>query len=84
MERGASEHDIRGLPLNEDNILDWRYFNTCMYTLDLKWDSVEKEANSNKTKRIDLRHYMIESPYKCFTTDKLQRILDVFRFMQLR
>jgi len=27
---------------------------------------------------------MIESPYVCFTTDKVQKILDIFRFMQLR
>ena len=48
MERGNSEQDIRGLPMDTTNVLDWRHFNTCMYTLDLKWDSVEKTATANK------------------------------------
>ena len=83
-ERGASEFDIKGLPMYKDTILDWRKFNTDLYTKDMKWESIEEIAHKNKNKRIDLRHYMIDSPYVCFTTDKVQKILDIFRFMQLR
>lgn len=71
LERGASEYDVRGLPMDPDSVLHWREFNTNMYSTALDPDSISDIADSNKNKRIDLRHYMIESPYVCFTTDKV-------------
>jgi len=84
LERNASEYDIQGLPMEDTAVLHWTHFNSDMTASDLSYESITEIANSNKTKRIDLRHYMIESPYVCFTTDKVQKILDIFRFMQLR
>ena len=70
--------------MEDTAVLHWTHFNSDMTASDLSYESITEIANSNKTKRIDLRHYMIESPYVCFTTDKVQKILDIFRFMQLR
>jgi CBS domain-containing protein len=33
---------------------------------------------------IDLRPYMIEEPYTVYTTDKLPKVLDMFRHFHLR
>jgi len=33
---------------------------------------------------IDFRPYMIENPFTVFTTDQIQKCLDVFRKMHLR
>lgn len=84
LERNASEYDIQGLPMEQSAVLHWTHFNSDMVASELSYESVTAIVNSNKTKRVDLRHYMIESPYVCFTTDKVQKILDIFRFMQLR
>jgi CBS domain-containing protein len=35
-------------------------------------------------KIIDLRPYMIEKPYCVYENDKLQKIVEVFRLMNLR
>ena len=84
LERNASEYDIQGLPMEQSAVLNWTHFNSDMVASELNYESVAAIVNSNKSKRVDLRHYMIESPYVCFTTDKVQKILDIFRFMQLR
>ena len=33
---------------------------------------------------VDVRPYMIETPFLVQTTDRLQKVLDVFRHMNLR
>jgi len=33
---------------------------------------------------VDLRPYMIHSPFVCHTTDKIQKVLDIYRLMNLR
>lgn len=71
LERNASEYDIQGLPMEESAVLDWTHFNSDMVASEFPYEDVVEIANSNKTKRVDLRHYMIESPYVCFTTDKV-------------
>ena len=38
----------------------------------------------NADRMIDVRPYMIETPYLAQTTDRLQKIIDVFRHMHLR
>ena len=31
-----------------------------------------------------MRPYKIESPFVCFTTDRIQKVLDIYRYNQLR
>ena len=38
----------------------------------------------NKDKKIDLRPYMIENPFTVFTTDYLEKCVDLFRKMHVR
>jgi CBS domain-containing protein len=35
-------------------------------------------------KEIDLRPFMIEKPYFVHETDKIQKVVDIFRLMNLR
>ena len=83
VERRASETDTHDLPLSEV-VVDWKHFNCDLYSSDKKFDDVEYLADANLQERIDLRPYMIENPYVCFTTDKFQKVLDTFRFNQCR
>ena len=78
-ERRASECDTHDLPLSEV-IVDWKHFNTDMYSSDKKYDDVRSIAEQSPQERIDLRPYMVEGPIVCFTTDKFQKVLDAFRF----
>ena len=72
LERNASEYDIQGLPMEESAVLNWTHFNSDMVASEYPIsEAVTAIVNSNKNKRVDLRHYMIESPYVCFTTDKV-------------
>ena len=82
-ERRASEHDTRDLPISEV-ILDWRHFNQDMYSSDLSCDQIRDIAELNLSQRVDLRPYMIENPQVCFTTDKLPKVLNMFRFNNMR
>lgn len=41
-------------------------------------------AETFPEKLIDLRPYMIEYPYVVLTTDKLPKVLEMFRHMHLR
>lgn len=68
-ERRASECDTHDLPLSEV-IVDWKHFNTDMYSSDRKYDELRSIAEQNPKERIDLRPYMVEGPIVCFTTDK--------------
>jgi CBS domain-containing protein len=68
----------------QKDVLDWRFFNTDLKSSNLSWKIVEKVADMNQGKRIDLRPYMIENPYTVHEEDKLQKVLDVFRLMHLR
>ena len=83
MERRGSETDTTQFPTS-DHVLEWQAFNSDLYSTERKFSEVERIANENINQRIDLRPYMQISPHVCFTTDKFQKILDVFRFMQLR
>ena len=85
MERRASELDTAELPPS-DMLLSWRYFNTDMQSTDLSIEDEEtlEMIEANLDKLVDLRPYMIVSPYVCTTTDKFQKVLTTFRQMQLR
>lgn len=83
VERRASECDTTDLPISEV-VVDWKHFNTDMYSTDLNFKSIVDLAEKNPKERLDLRPYMIENPVICFTTDKFQKVLDVFRFNHCR
>ena len=82
-ERGNSEFDTHDLPIG-DRKVDWRHFNADMYGTDRKWQEIEEIARSNADERVDLRPYLIASPFICFSTDKIQKCLDIFRHNCLR
>lgn len=79
IERRASECDTSDLPLSEV-IVDWKHFNPDLYSTDQDHRTIADIAEKNLRERLDLRPYMIENPVICFSTDKFQKVLDVFRF----
>ena len=64
--------------------LPWHYFNCDFYSNDRKYSEVADIIEKNIDKLVDLRPYMIETPFLAQSTDRLQKILDVFRHMHLR
>jgi hypothetical protein len=84
LERRASETDTREYP-ESDLIVSWKEFNTQFnsehkkVTADLK-----KVMKTFENELIDLRPYMIHSPFTCTTTDRFQKVLDIYRYMQLK
>ena len=84
-ERKNSELDLTSVPMtSRSKILDWRYFNTDITSTDRQFDEVKAICDNNQDEYIDMRPYMIECPWTCSTTDKLQKVLDIYRHHQLR
>ena len=83
MERRGSEHDTGDLPLAK-NILNWRLFNSDYHSTDKDVVSIFYQAKKYSNEKIDIRPYMIKSPFVCFTTDNIQKCLDIFRHNCLR
>lgn len=79
----TNDQDYELLPENEEP-LDWWYFNTDLWSSDRTYSEVKEICITHQEKRIDLRPYIIETPYIVQTTDKLPKILDLFRHMHLR
>ena len=70
IERQASEFDLKDLPAAK-HVLNWRLFNSEYHSIDKDKDSVLKYGFTCPNERIDLRPYMIKSPFVCFTTDNI-------------
>jgi CBS domain-containing protein len=79
----TGEKDIPSLPETE-NILDWWLFNSDMYSTERSSSEVEEIMLTNIERLVDLRPYMIEEPYIVYSTDKLDKCLELFRNMHLR
>ena len=47
-------------------------------------EEIEDICKSNFMKFVNLAPYMIETPFVVQSTDKLQKVVDLFRHMQLR
>ena len=75
--------DLMEVPLTNDP-LPYTYFNTDFYSNDRSYEEVVDILHNNLDKMIDVRPYMIETPFLAQSTDRLQKILDVFRHMHLR
>ena len=67
-----------------EKILDWWLFNSDMFSTDREFEEVEDIVLNNMERLVDLRPYMIEEPYIVYTTDKLNKCLELFRNMHLR
>ena len=67
-----------------NEVLDWRYFNTDFYSHDREFSEVAEICKDNIDKLIDIRPYIIDTPFLAQSTDRLQKILEVFRHMHLR
>ena len=59
-------------------------FNTDFYSNDREYSEVADICDINQDMMIDIRPYMIETPWLAQSTDKLQKINDLFRHMHLR
>jgi hypothetical protein len=70
MERQASEFDLKDLPPAK-HVLNWRLFNSDYHSIDRDIDPVLKHGFTCPNEKIDLRPYMIKSPFVCFTTDNI-------------
>ena len=64
--------------------LDFSLFNPDFYSQDRTFAEVEDIVENNRDKMIDVRPYMIETPFIAQSTDRLQKILDMFRHMHLK
>lgn len=65
-------------------MLSWEHFNSGLYAEDRNFDDVEEICATHGNKSIDLRPYMIEQPYLVYTTDTLDKVLEMFRHFHLR
>ena len=79
----TGERDYELAPKSE-NILHWHYFCSDFYSTDRSYSEVKEVAETYSHRYVDLRPYMIEQPYEVKTTDKLPKVLDLFRHMHLR
>ena len=71
------------MPLTS-NILAWHHFNVDMWSSQRTFDEVAEISSRFSEKLIDLRPYMVEEPHVIHITDKLPKILNMFRHFHLR
>ena len=79
----TGDQDVEDFPASV-NILDWWLFNNDIYSSDRTYQEVEQICQTNMHKLIDLRPYMIESPYVIYTTDPLAKASEMFKTLFLR
>ena len=77
------QSDLNDVPITNE-VLPWHYFNPDYYSHDREYEDISEICEDNLDKMIDVRPYLIETPFLAQSTDKLQKILDVFRTMHLR
>jgi CBS domain-containing protein len=75
--------DVTEIPISR-KILNWKHFNANYYSNDLTYEEVAGICEDHLDRMIDVRPYMIETPFVAQSTDRLQKILDIFRNMHLR
>lgn len=75
--------DESEIPVTNE-LLDWRLFNVDFYSSDRQYSEIERVVEENLDKMIDIRPYIIDTPYLAQSTDRLPKVLDVFRHMHLR
>ena len=75
--------DLADIPLTNET-LPAELFNPDYYSHDREYDDIAEICEDNLDKMIDVRPYLIETPFLSQSTDRLQKILDLFRTMHLR
>jgi predicted transcriptional regulator len=75
--------DRKDLPITK-NTLDWEYFTTDLYSTEFEWKEIVNVVREYPNERIDLRPYMIHTPYTVMADDHFEKIVEVFRSMHLR
>ena len=78
MEHRCEEFDRDVFPKSRNNLGSEKFLRN-FKSDDLSFNSVQDKANANLNEHIDLRPYLILNPHTCFTTDKLNRVLDIYR-----
>lgn len=63
--------------------LPWHLFNCDFWSRERVYAEVKDICENHADRLIDLRPYMIEEPHVVFITDKLKKVLDLFRFFHL-
>jgi hypothetical protein len=79
MERRGSELNMNDIPVI-NNLIPWTEFTSNMESSDRSYKEVGALIEQFKNERIDIRAYMIHQPFVCMTTDKIQKVLDHYRF----
>lgn len=81
----TTEFDDEYSETPEDLLVPWQEFTRDFWSKDLELtDEINAILNTYKDKKIDLRPYMIENPFTVFTTDYLEKCVDLFRKMHVR
>lgn len=83
MAKYTGEKDDDLLPVT-NNILPWKFFNTNMESTQRTYEEVASICDEYPNKLVDLRPYMIEEPWTINMTDKLPKVLDLFRHFHIR
>jgi len=83
LDRFTMMKDESEIPATNE-LLDWRYFLVDFYSCDRQYKEVEDIVEANLEKMIDIRPYIIDTPYLAQSTDRLGKILELFRHMHLR
>ena len=83
MKKYTGETDLLQLPMTK-NICAWHKFNVDFWSTQRTYEEVIDIASRFNHKLIDLRPYMIQEPYIVHSTDKLPKVLDMFRHFHLR
>jgi len=76
-------NDVEQIPLTR-SIIDWEHFNVDLWSTERQFSEVADICSRFSHKMIDLRPYMIEEPHCIHVTDKLPKVLDMFRHFHLR
>ena len=83
MQMFTGDKDMELAP-KDGNVLPWNYFCSDMYSSERKYSEVAEICERFGHKTVDLRPYFIEQPYTVQSTDKLPKVLELFRTMHVR
>jgi CBS domain-containing protein len=79
----TGDKDLIYMP-ESTQVLPWHLFNSDFWASERSYLEVKEIVEMHGDKLVDLRPYMIEEPHVIFKTDKLPKVLDLFRHFHLR
>jgi CBS domain-containing protein len=79
----TGDKDLIYMP-ESTQVLPWHLFNSDFWSNERSHLEVKDIAELHGERLVDLRPYMIEEPHVVFKTDKLPKVLDLFRHFHLR